>query len=68
MANFEAFRWNFLSSTNSEIGRSELALLGATIPHQPFVEIFSITISLNDDADWPVTPMKYISINFMIFL
>ena len=23
MANFEAFRWNFLSSTNSEIGRSD---------------------------------------------
>ena len=24
MANFEAFRWNFSSSTNSEIGRSDL--------------------------------------------
>ena len=24
MANFEAFRWNFLLSTNPEIGRSEL--------------------------------------------
>ena len=27
MANFEAFRWNFLSSTNSEIGRSVFLLI-----------------------------------------
>ena len=26
MANFEAFRWNFSSSTNSEIGRSDVTV------------------------------------------
>ena len=27
MANFAAFRWNFSSSTNSEIGRSDIVSL-----------------------------------------
>ena len=28
MAKFEAFRWNFLSSTNPEIGRSDVHVQG----------------------------------------
>ena len=40
MANFEAFRWKFLLSTNSEIGRSVLGTIPFGVSSQNIYQLF----------------------------
>ena len=53
MANFEAFRWNVLSSTNSEIGRSETRVLEKIkYPGETVILLGTISVLFCDKGKW----------------